>query len=128
MSTAIVTGASRGLGYALARALAASRWNLVINARGAQALNAVATELGRRTKVEAVAGDVTDNSHLEELVSVARRLGDLSLVVNNASILGPSPQPHLATYPIDTMNEVFRVNTLAPLRLIQLALPHLRAG
>jgi NAD(P)-dependent dehydrogenase (short-subunit alcohol dehydrogenase family) len=125
MSTAIITGASRGLGHALARALAARRWNLVIDARGAQALRAVATELGRQSNVEAIAGDVADPSHLEELVTTAGRLGDLSLVVNNASILGPSPQPHLATYPLDTMSDVFRVNTLAPLRLIQLALPHL---
>ena len=127
MSTAIITGASRGLGHALARALVARRWNLVIDARGAPALRAVAAELGRQSNVEAISGDVAENAHLEELVRTAQRLGDLSLVVNNASVLGPSPQPHLATYPIDTMNDVFRVNTLAPLGLIQLALPYLSA-
>jgi NAD(P)-dependent dehydrogenase (short-subunit alcohol dehydrogenase family) len=125
MSTAIITGASRGLGLALARALVARGWNLVIDARGEQALRAVAEELDRQSKVEAVTGDVDDHAHLERLVTIARGLGDLSLVVNNASILGPSPQPSLATYPMDTMNDVFRVNVLAPLRLIQLALPHL---
>jgi NAD(P)-dependent dehydrogenase (short-subunit alcohol dehydrogenase family) len=125
MSAGIITGASRGLGLELARALAERGWDLVVDARGASVLDAVADELRRRTTVEAIAGDVADSSHLTSLVATARRLGDLRLVVNNASILGPSPQPVLADYPLDTLNDVFRVNTLAPLELIQLALPHL---
>ena len=128
MSTAIITGASRGLGLALARALARRGWKLVIDARGTDALDAAATELRRRTTVESIPGDVSDRSHLMDLVASARRLGDLDLVVNNASMLGPSPQPHLANYPLNTLNDVLKVNTLAPLELIQLALPELASG
>lgn len=128
MSTAIITGASRGLGLALARALAARGWNLVIDARGAGGLEAVAKELGRKTTVEALTGDVGDRSHLEDLVATARRLGDLRLIVNNASMLGPSPQPQLADYPPDILSDVLRINTIAPLQLIQLAVPVIGAG
>jgi NAD(P)-dependent dehydrogenase (short-subunit alcohol dehydrogenase family) len=127
MSVAIVTGASRGLGRALARSLAARGWSLVIDARGAEALAAVAEELSETTKVAAVPGDVADASHRRALVDAAERLGGLDLLVNNASLLGPSPQPVLADYPLDVLEAVYRVNVFAPLALIQLALPLLRA-
>jgi NAD(P)-dependent dehydrogenase (short-subunit alcohol dehydrogenase family) len=125
--TAIVTGASRGLGLALAQALAERRWSLVIDARGAGALEAARAELAERTPVIAVAGDVADEDHLRELIAAATDFGGLDLLVNNASLLGPSPQPTLADYPIGALEEVYRVNLLGPLRLIQLALPHLQA-
>jgi NAD(P)-dependent dehydrogenase (short-subunit alcohol dehydrogenase family) len=125
MPTAIVTGASRGLGLALARALAERRWRLVIDAREAGTLNEVATELARSTDVAALAGDVSDPEHRASLIAAA---GDrIDLLVNNASVLGPSPQPALADYPLDTLEHVYRVNVLAPLALVQLALPKLAA-
>ncbi|HEY6890727.1 MAG TPA: SDR family oxidoreductase [Solirubrobacter sp.] len=121
MPTAIVTGASRGLGLALARALAERGWGLVIDAREAGPLDAAATELALSTNVAALAGDVADPAHRATLVAAAN--GPVDLLVNNASVLGPSPQPALADYPLDTLEHVYRVNVLAPLALIQLAAP-----
>jgi NAD(P)-dependent dehydrogenase (short-subunit alcohol dehydrogenase family) len=118
MPTAIVTGASRGLGLALARALAERGWELVIDAREPGPLNDAATELALSTNVVALPGDVADPIHRAELVAAA---GKIDLLVNNASVLGPSPQPRLADYPLDTLERVYRVNVLAPLALIQLA-------
>src|SRR4051812_24508077 len=117
MPTAIVTGASRGLGLALARALAERGWGLVIDARERLPLHEVATELARTTNVVALSGDVADPLHREALVAAA---GTVDLLVNNASVLGPSPQPGLADYPLDTLEHVYRVNVFAPLALIQL--------
>ena len=123
MPTAIITGASRGLGLALARALAERSWNLVLDARGGEALQKVAEELSASTEVVAVAGDVADDDHREQLVEAARALGGPDLLVNNASLLGPSPQPKLADYPLDTFRTVYEVNVTAPLAHIQRALP-----
>src|SRR5947209_19806341 len=101
MPTAIITGASRGLGLALARALAQRGWTLVLDARGASELDRAARELGELTDVTAVPGDVSDPRHRELLL---RRAGAaVDLLVNNASILGPSPQPLLADYPLATL-------------------------
>jgi len=122
MPTAIVTGASRGLGLALARELAARGWQLVVDARDATALSAATAGL---PGVRALAGDVADPAHRAALVEAA---GALDLLVNNASLLGPSPQPALAEYPLDVLARVYAVNVLAPLALTQLALPHMRAG
>src|SRR5205807_3638671 len=127
MRTALITGASRGLGRALARALAERGWRLVIDARGVTELEAVADELSARTDVVAIAGDVSDESHREALVDAAGG-GRLDLLVNNASLLGPSPQPTLAEYDLDTLARVYDVNVIGPLRLTQLALPLLRAS
>jgi NAD(P)-dependent dehydrogenase (short-subunit alcohol dehydrogenase family) len=127
MRTAIVTGASRGLGLALTRALADRGWRLVVDARGAADLAAVEGELSARTDVIAIAGDVSDEVHRRALVDAAG--GErLDLLVNNASLLGPSPQPRLADYDLYTLARVYDVNVLAPLRLTQLALPLLRAS
>jgi NAD(P)-dependent dehydrogenase (short-subunit alcohol dehydrogenase family) len=122
---AIVTGASRGLGLELARALATRGWALGIDAREARALRLAENELTRHTHVVAVPGDVADPRHREDLVRAAAELGPVELLVNNASALGPSPQPPLATYPLDVLEDVYRVDVVAPLGLIQLALPHL---
>jgi NAD(P)-dependent dehydrogenase (short-subunit alcohol dehydrogenase family) len=125
-STAIITGASRGLGLALARALAARQWRLVIDARGADALEAARRELAALTEVTALVGDVADERHRRALVTAA---GDrIDALVNNASVLGPSPQPSLDAYPLDVLEHVYTVNALAPMRLVQLALPVMPDG
>jgi NAD(P)-dependent dehydrogenase (short-subunit alcohol dehydrogenase family) len=123
---AIITGASRGLGRALARALAARGWRLVIDARGKDALAQVHDELAATTTVRAVAGDVADESHRLDLIEAATALGGLDMLVNNASLLGPSPQPTLERYPQAMLEQVYRTNVFAPIRLVQLALPLLR--
>jgi NAD(P)-dependent dehydrogenase (short-subunit alcohol dehydrogenase family) len=124
---AIITGASRGLGLALARDLAARGWQLVLDARGGESLGRAGAELGGRTTVVTITGDVADEDHRTRLVAEAARLGRLDLLVNNASMLGPSPQPALADYPLDELRRVYEVNVVAPLRLVQLALPLLEA-
>jgi NAD(P)-dependent dehydrogenase (short-subunit alcohol dehydrogenase family) len=124
MRTAIITGASRGLGLALARSLARAKWRLVVDARGSEALEQARAELAALTDVVVVAGDVTDGEHRRRLVGAAA--GRLDLLVNNASVLGPSPQPALAEYPIEELERVYAINVLAPLALIQLSLPLLR--
>jgi NAD(P)-dependent dehydrogenase (short-subunit alcohol dehydrogenase family)/catechol 2,3-dioxygenase-like lactoylglutathione lyase family enzyme len=128
MPTALITGASRGLGLALARALAESGWTLIIDARGAEALEAARAELAARTQVVALVGDVTDPAHRRALASAAADLGGLDALVNNASILGPSPQPNLLDYPLDELRAVYEANTVAPLALIQAAAPALKPG
>jgi NAD(P)-dependent dehydrogenase (short-subunit alcohol dehydrogenase family) len=124
VKSAIVTGASRGLGLALSRALAERGWRLVIDARGEEALATVRDELSKLTDVVALPGDVGDEAHRRELISAAA--GGLDLLVNNASLLGPSPQPPLSEYPLDVLEAVYRVNVFAPLALVRLALPILR--
>ena len=124
--TAIVTGASRGLGLALAGALAQRGWRLVIDARGADDLEAARATLAQSAaEVVAVAGDVADAGHRGALVEAAGRRIDL--LVNNASVLGATPLPALADYPLDALEQVLRINTIAPLALIQLALPRMAA-
>jgi NAD(P)-dependent dehydrogenase (short-subunit alcohol dehydrogenase family) len=131
---AIVTGGSRGLGQALTTGLVAAGWRVVIDGRDADALAAAHTAIlaatagagGDRDRVVAVAGDITDPGHRAELVAAAERLGGVELVVNNAGILGASPQPALAAYPLEALREVYEVNVVAPLALTQLALPALR--
>jgi NAD(P)-dependent dehydrogenase (short-subunit alcohol dehydrogenase family) len=123
MPTGIVTGASRGLGLALARALAERDWRVVVDARGADAL---AEATGDRAGIVAVPGDVADAGHRRAVVEAAGERIDL--LVNNASRLGPSPQPPLADYPLAELARVYEVNVLAPLALVQLALPRLAPG
>jgi NAD(P)-dependent dehydrogenase (short-subunit alcohol dehydrogenase family) len=119
----IITGASRGLGLALARALGERGWRLVVDARGEDELAQARAELAALTDVAAVPGDVADAAHRAELVAAAG--SPIDLLVNNASILGPSPQPALAAYPLHELESVFGVNVLAPIALVQLALPRL---
>jgi NAD(P)-dependent dehydrogenase (short-subunit alcohol dehydrogenase family) len=118
--TALITGASRGLGLALARALAVEGWTLIIDARGEDDLKSVSAELSERTRVSAIPGDVSDPEHRVALAGATREVGGLDALVNNASILGPSPQPALLDYPLDVLEEVYRTNTLAPLALVQM--------
>jgi len=126
MSTAIVTGASRGLGFELTRALLRDGRRVVIDARGAKELDAAAAELSELGDLVALRGNVTDADHRHALVEAAGERIDL--LVNNASVLGPSPQPSLAGYPLHVLEHVFRVNVVAPLALVQLALPRMPEG
>ncbi len=127
MPTAIITGASRGLGFALAQELAGEGWRLVIDARGAPALERAASLLRERgAEVVALSGDVADPWHRAGLSELAGEPVDA--LVNNASVLGPSPQPPLGAYPVDELEHVYRVNVLAPIALAQLVLPRMDPG
>jgi NAD(P)-dependent dehydrogenase (short-subunit alcohol dehydrogenase family) len=119
--TALITGASKGLGRALAGALAARGWRLVVDARTPGSL---ATELSAAV----LAGDVTDPRHREALAAAVNTLGRLDLLVNNASDLGPSPLPALACYPIEALRRVYETDVVAPLALVQILAPRLRAA
>jgi NAD(P)-dependent dehydrogenase (short-subunit alcohol dehydrogenase family) len=124
--TAIVTGASRGLGLELARALADRGWRLVVDARGATELERTRAELAATTEVVAIAGDVADPDHRSRLVCAAGERIDA--LVNNASTLGAAPLPPLADYPLGELEHVFAVNAIAPIALAQLALPRMHRG
>jgi NAD(P)-dependent dehydrogenase (short-subunit alcohol dehydrogenase family) len=126
MPLAIITGASRGLGLALAEALARREWALVIDARNAGDLARAAERLSAHTEVEAIPGDVADPDHRSRLIAAAGERIDV--LVNNASILGPSPQPALADYPLEVLRHVYEVNVLAPLALAQVTLPRMPDG
>src|SRR5688572_6453104 len=115
---AVVTGASQGLGLALAEGLADRGWDLVIDARRADRLAEAAERLRSRTQVTAVVGDVTDPAHRAEVVEVARsRPGPVRLLVNNASTLGASPLPALADVTAEVLDRTYAVNVTAPLLL-----------
>ena len=126
--TVLITGASRGLGLSLAQALAARGWALIIDGRGAEALEAARRELGRLTEVIAIPGDIDDPAHRRELSAAAERSGGLRALVNNAGILGPSPLPELLDYPLDTLEAVYRTNVIAQLGLIQALRGQLQPG
>jgi NAD(P)-dependent dehydrogenase (short-subunit alcohol dehydrogenase family) len=127
MSVAIVTGASRGLGQALAEGLAREGWSLVIDGRHATALEATTAGLEPLlvpgSACRALAGDITDPGHRRDLVAAAAELGGLDLLINNAGTLGTSPLPSLGDYPLDDLRVAFEVNVVAPLGVTQSALP-----
>jgi len=126
-TVAIITGGSRGFGRAVATALLGRGWTVVTDARDADDLVATAAELNSERLIT-VPGDVTDAAHRAALVAAAMAAGPLRLLVNNASRLGPSPQPRLTDYPADDLHAVYDTNVFAPLQLIQSALPALTAG
>jgi NAD(P)-dependent dehydrogenase (short-subunit alcohol dehydrogenase family) len=123
MPVAVITGASRGLGAALAHTLDARGWDLVVDARDADAL---AAAVGSST-AHAVPGDVTDPAHRQALADAAARLGGASLLVNNASTLGASPMPRLADLAHDVLDDVLLTNVVAPHALTRALLPQLVA-
>jgi NAD(P)-dependent dehydrogenase (short-subunit alcohol dehydrogenase family) len=121
---ALVTGASRGLGLALATALAREGYSLIIDARDGDALAKAAAEIGGQ--VTAIPGDITDPAHRAALKAAVEAAGGLDLLVNNAGTLGASPLPALADYPVGELRAAFEANVIAPVALIQLLLPVLR--
>jgi NAD(P)-dependent dehydrogenase (short-subunit alcohol dehydrogenase family) len=123
---ALITGASRGLGLELSRALARRGWTLIVDGRNAGALEAARRDI--EGNVTAIPGDVTQAGHRTVLAQVAEELGGLDLVVNNAGMLGPSPQPNLLDYPLDVLVEVYRANTIAPLGVLQAVRHTLKPG
>jgi NAD(P)-dependent dehydrogenase (short-subunit alcohol dehydrogenase family) len=128
--TALITGGSRGLGLALARRLAADGWNLVVDGRDADALERARREVdaaGPGTVI-ALPGDIADPVHVAALVNAAAGQAGFELLVNNAGTLGPSPLPHVAWLRAGDLERILRTNVVAPLRLVQAALPHLRAA
>src|SRR5215470_3430904 len=125
MPVALVTGASRGLGRATARTLAGRGWSVIIDARRRADLADATRDLPR---VVAIPGDVTDPSHRADLVAAVERLGQLDVLINNASALGPSPLPPLRNYPLAELRRVCESNVLAPLALIQLLASPLEAA
>jgi NAD(P)-dependent dehydrogenase (short-subunit alcohol dehydrogenase family) len=126
-TVAIITGGSRGFGRATVTALLECGWTLVTDARRADDLAATAGELDS-ARLITVPGDVTQPAHRAAMVAAAMGAGPLRLLVNNASRLGPSPQPRLADYPAVDLRAVYDTNVFAPLALIQAALPALTAG
>ncbi|MBZ0307112.1 MAG: SDR family oxidoreductase [Anaerolineae bacterium] len=120
---ALITGASKGLGYTLAKFL--DGYHVIITARGENKLRTAVRELSH---VTAVAGDVSDPAHRQQLVEAVQKSGRLDLLINNASVLGPVPMPTLMNYPLEALADVFKVNVIAPVALVQVMLPFLQAA
>ena len=126
--TAIITGASQGLGLAVAKALAQQNWRLIINARQARPLLEVQKELQVYSEVYAISGDVRDEIHLLQFVDLIEREDwQIDLVINNASTIGPSPQPPLLDYAIEDLHRIYHTNVIAPISLLQKVRPYLNS-
>jgi NAD(P)-dependent dehydrogenase (short-subunit alcohol dehydrogenase family) len=122
---AVVTGGSAGFGRAVCDALLRRGWRVITDGRDGERLEAAAAAMPNPWALTAVAGDVSDATHRRALADAAAAQGGVALLVNNASLLGPSPQPSVAGYPVDALETVYAVNTLSPVALIQLLLPSL---
>lgn len=128
MPTALITGASAGLGRALATELAARHWRLIIDGRRSEELATVAAKLRTTAEVTAIAGDVADGRHRRAVVAAVQRAGALDLLVNNASTLGPTPLRPLQQTATAELADVLQVNVLAPFALIRALLPAIERG
>ncbi len=127
MPTAVITGASRGLGAAVAHALAGRGWHLIVDARDGAALQRMVDDLPNGGSIVTIAGDVADPDHQRAIRVAVDERGELDLLLNNASSLGPSPRPTIAATPVADARQVLEVNTLAPLALTQRLFEPLRA-
>jgi NAD(P)-dependent dehydrogenase (short-subunit alcohol dehydrogenase family) len=123
VSVAIVTGATKGFGRAVADALSQAGWRVIGNGRTSGTIQSAAESFKRPENVKLIRGDINDPEHLQMLVTAAKSLGHLKLLVNNAGTLGPSPLPALSAVRAEDMRDIFESNVIAPLRLMQLALP-----
>ena len=126
--SALITGASRGLGLALAQALAADGWALVVDARNQAALEEAIGTVSTSAPIRAIAGDIADPRHRVLLAEAAHDLGGLDSVINNAGTLGASPLPALLDYPLTELEDVFRINVVAQLGVLQAVRSILRPG
>lgn len=124
----LITGASRGLGFALANALHNDGWKLIIDSRNSDALAIAHRDLGSDDNIIAIPGDITDSGHQAALLHAAAAIDGLDLVINNAGMLGPSPQPYLLDYPLDVLRDVFYTNVIAPLGILQTLKDQLKPG
>ena len=118
MKNVLITGASKGLGLAIARLFARNGHRLIINARREDELRAAERELAKLTDVVTIAGDVSEVAE-----EIAAKAGTVDILINNASELGPSPMPLLIDHPWESLLRIFRVNVVAPIHLIQLTRP-----
>jgi NAD(P)-dependent dehydrogenase (short-subunit alcohol dehydrogenase family) len=126
---ALITGASRGLGSVIATQLGRLEYKLILTSRGDAELQAISKNLkAEGVSAHALAGDVSDPIHRQALVQIARDLGRLDILINNASELGPEPMLDLVEYPAGALERVLAVNLIAPLALVQIALPLLEAS
>jgi NAD(P)-dependent dehydrogenase (short-subunit alcohol dehydrogenase family) len=128
MTVALITGASRGFGRAVATALSRRGWRLILDARGGYDLERARSALAHPSNAVGIPGDVTDPAHRERIAEAVASAGRLDLLLNNASELGPSPLPPLSRHPLGELEAVYRVNVLAPLALVQRLLPYLEAS
>jgi NAD(P)-dependent dehydrogenase (short-subunit alcohol dehydrogenase family) len=126
--TALITGASRGLGLALAASLARDGWALIVDGRHALDLATATAPLAETTQIIPVAGDITDEAHRRDLAIAAESLGGVDVLVLNAGTLGPSPLPPLSRLHLGDLRTTLETNLVAQLGVIQALLPHLRAG
>ena len=128
LRTVLITGATRGLGLALARGLAHRGWNLIIDGRDRARLRVVRDELARVTHVAALAGDITSEDHRRELAILARGHSGLDALINNAGALGPTPLPSVLDLDIEGFVEILLANVVAPLALTQAVRAELKPG
>ncbi|MGH2448413.1 MAG: SDR family NAD(P)-dependent oxidoreductase [Chloroflexota bacterium] len=126
--TALITGASTGLGRALARALSEQGWQLIVDARDAVALEEARAALPVAESATAIAGDIGDEAHQRALAGRAGELGGLDLIVNNAGTLGASPLRPLLEYPLSELLQALNTNVVAQLGVLQALHAHLKPG
>lgn len=126
---AIITGASKGLGFSLAKFLSQQNDTVIVTARGKNLLRSAAEHLQNQGgHVIPISGDVTNDEHRRQVIDIARRFGRIDILVNNASSLGPTPMPSLVNFPIGNFQNLFDVNVFAPIGLIQEAFPILKTS
>lgn len=126
MPTALITGASAGLGRALTSSLHRRGWDVIATGRREEPLAAVGAALGHG--LHTVPGDITDPGHRDALADQVRERGHLDLLVHNASTIGTSPQPAIAQLTPQVLEDIWQTNVAAPLALTRALLPALRSS